>query len=82
MMAEVIQASGPTVDELIQTIADAISDAYDKGMDLNQALSMVAIVATDVGRAQFGEDYVDVLCETVSLRKNQPLPNTETAPIN
>jgi hypothetical protein len=81
-MSDTILTHGPTVDELVQSIADAITDAYDKGMDLNAALSMTAIVAADIGRAQFGEDYVDILCETVKLRKDKPLPNTETAPLD
>src|SRR5262249_27969742 len=80
-MSDTLQATDK-VDDLVQAIADLITDAYDEGMDLNEVLSMVAIVATDIGRAQFGEDYVDILCGTIKLRRDRPLPNTETAPLN
>ena len=67
-MSDVLHSSRPTVDELVQAVADAIAHATDKGMDLNEALSMVAVVATDMGRLEFGDGYVDTLAGTVKLR--------------
>lgn len=71
------QVSGMPIDDLLQSVADAISDAMEAGLDLNQVLSMVAIAATDMGRVAYGDEYVDVLAGTVKLRRGKPLPDQE-----
>ena len=65
-----------SLDCLAQKIADVIGNAVAEGMDVAHALAVVGIVAVDVGRAQFGEDFVDTLADAMKLRRGQPLPAT------
>ena len=60
--------------ELVQAVADAIEAATDEGMDLHQALSLASIAVTEFGRVAFGEDYIEQFCETIRMRRGQPLP--------
>jgi hypothetical protein len=45
------QLSGERLADLAQEAADAIFDAIEDGVDVVHAISMVGVVATDVGRA-------------------------------
>jgi len=71
------QMAGPVVDDLAQEVSDAISKALGRGLGVTEVSSMVAIVAADFGRIEFGEDFVDYLAGTIKLRRDQPLPEFE-----
>jgi hypothetical protein len=72
-MSDVAQMSGPLVDELLSAVADAMEHAIDQGMEPMQAASAVAIVAADYSRAAYGDEVLEQLAGTVTLRKGLPL---------
>ena len=65
--------SGPLVDELLESVADAMAHAIDQGMEPIQAASAVAIVAADYSRAAYGDAVLDQLAGTIKLRTGLPL---------
>jgi hypothetical protein len=62
------------VTELMQAVAKAIEAATAEGMDLNQTLCLAAIAVTEFGRVAFGDAYIEHLCETIRMRRGEPLP--------
>jgi hypothetical protein len=73
MAEEQMEVSGPLVDELINSIGEAMANAIEKGMETSQAASLAAIVAADYGRAEYGDDFLDLLTGTIQLRRGVPI---------
>jgi hypothetical protein len=71
MPPDVLRANkvDPRVQNLLQTVADAVANAEGKGLDANLALGLVVTVVGEYGRKAFGDSYLDRLCATIrSLR--------------
>lgn len=68
---------GPLPNELANGVSDAIYAVLKKGMDLDEACSVVVGVAADYTRGTYGDHRLDGLAEVVRRRREFPLPEFE-----
>lgn len=66
--------TGAAPNDLANAIAAAIDAAVDGGLDLDVAACVVAGVAADYARAEYGERYLEALADVIRLRAGMPLP--------
>jgi hypothetical protein len=69
-----LEASGPSVAELLNAVSVAISAALERGMPAGQAASIVIAAAADYARAEYGDGYMPALSRVVIGRMGKPLP--------
>lgn len=69
---DIVEASGPAVLALMQSVGALISNAMASGMDPCVVIAIVAACAADYVRVMGGN--LEALCETVRMRANEPLP--------
>jgi hypothetical protein len=81
--SQVLQAdtSDPRVATLLQTVADAVADAQEEGLDANLVLSLAAISIAEYGRLAFGDGYLDNLRATLQRLRGKKPPESNIAKI-
>lgn len=62
---------------LANDVSDAINRALKLGIPTDHVVCIVAAVATDYGRFEFGPDYCRVLAKVVEQRRDIPLPESK-----
>ena len=70
-----VRAGDPRVADLLQTVADAATEAQKKVLDANLALNLVIIAVGEYGRLAFGDDYLDNLCTTLQRLRGKVPPD-------
>jgi hypothetical protein len=60
--------------ELANAVSDAISSALKRGMEIDEAACVVAAVAADYARREYGDVYLEALAEIVKMRAGTPMP--------
>lgn len=73
-MAELSSLTGKLPAILANAVSDAIHAALESGMEVDEAVCVVAGVAADYGRASYGNDYLDQIAAVVKMQGEQPLP--------
>jgi hypothetical protein len=66
--------SSPLHAALGQAIADAIHQALEAGLEVDQAACITVAVAADYARATYGPDYLNALAKVVIRQAAEPLP--------
>lgn len=72
--AEFVKLTGALPRDLANAVSDAIHAALAKGMEIDEAVGVVAGVAADYGRHQYGDGYLSKLALVVTARAGMPLP--------
>jgi hypothetical protein len=75
------QMSGEHVEALAEAVSDAIVEAQSEGLTIIQAISTVAIVAADYGRAVYGDEVLDSLAKTIKARRGASPPDVVLEPL-
>lgn len=65
---------GPSFRDLGNAVSDAIHAACSRGMEVEEACSVVVAVAADYGRASYGPSYLKELAHIVTERAGHRLP--------
>lgn len=73
-MTQVSIITGRLPAELSNAVSDAIAAALKRGMEIDEAACVVATVAADYARLEYGEDYLAGLALVVMKRKGMPMP--------
>jgi hypothetical protein len=73
-MSDKIIGTGKSFSQLANAISDAIFDATQRGMDLDEACCVVVAVAADFARGHYGNEYLPSLADVVTERRNHALP--------
>ena len=60
--------------ELANAVSGAISNALKMGMEIDEAACVVAAVAADYARREYGDVYLEELAEIVKTRASVPMP--------
>lgn len=66
--------SGPLPAILSNAVSDAIFEALENGMEVDEAACVVVSVAADYAREGYGNDYLSELAEVVRHRATMPIP--------
>lgn len=66
--------SGKLPTDLANVVSDALHEAQEKGMDLDEAVCVTMAVAADYARERYGDGYLVALCDVVMSRFGKPLP--------
>lgn len=72
MKVEIVTGQ-PTAD-LANAISDALHAAIDGGMAIDTAVCVVAGVAADYARGEYGDAYLNDLAEVVKMHAGLPMP--------
>ncbi len=72
--ADLVRMTGQLPNDLANAVSDAIHAALAKGMAIDEAVCVVAGVAADYGRGQYGDEYLKAIADIVMLRMGQPMP--------
>jgi hypothetical protein len=67
--------TGPIPNDLANEVSDAIHRAMERGLGLDEAACVVAGVAADYLRVEYGDRVLPELCEVITARVGQPLPS-------
>jgi hypothetical protein len=65
MAEQFIVGTGRSFSELGNRVSDAIHHALSRGMESDEAVSVVIKVACDYGRLQYGDAYVRSLADLI-----------------
>jgi hypothetical protein len=65
---------GPSFRDLGNAVSEAIHAALSRGMEVEEACSVVVAVAADYGRGTYGPTYLAELAHIVTERANHKLP--------
>jgi hypothetical protein len=71
-------ATGPLPSALGNKISDAIFEAIQNGMEVDEATCVVVAVAADYARESYGGGYLAELAGIVLTRAERPRPEAET----
>jgi hypothetical protein len=66
--------TGPKYAALANAVSDAIAEAQKAGLRIDEAVCIVAGVAADYARGEYGDAYLTLLAEVVSDQAGKPLP--------
>ena len=66
--------SGQLPTDLANATSDLITAFLKRGMQTDEIVSIVATVAADYGRGDYGPNYCSQLAALIEHRKNDPLP--------
>lgn len=77
-MNETCLLTGRNPAELANAISDAIFAAHQRGMEMDQIVSVAAAVIADYGRGAYGDGYLPGLAQIVLARAGQGLPSSGT----
>jgi hypothetical protein len=73
-MPKLLRESGPQYAALGNEISDAIFRAISAGMGIDDAVCIVAAVAADYARGEYGDEYLKSLAQVVTKQAGQPMP--------
>lgn len=71
---EQLRLSGASPAELANTVSDAINAALRRGMETDEACCVVASIAADYARLEYGDRYLASLAHVVLERAKEPQP--------
>lgn len=71
---KVVTITGQPPADLANAVSDAIHDAMENGMAIDEAACVVAGVAADYARREYGDQYLNDLARVVTMHAGLPLP--------
>lgn len=74
---EKVRVSGPEFAALGNATSDLIASAMAEGMGAGEAASIVAAVAADYVRGEYGPEGIEALVEVVMARLGADMPDVE-----
>jgi len=73
-MPQIISITGPLPRELANAVSSAIHFALQRGMAIDEACCVVAGIAADYARVEYGDEYLDNLAAVIKAHAGRPLP--------
>lgn len=67
--------SGQLPTDLANEVSDAIHRALERGMDVDEAVCVVAAVAADYARSEYGDAFLPQLASIVTAQAGRRKPN-------
>jgi len=73
-MSDIERVSGPRFAALANEVSDVICAAVENGIEIDEAVSVIAAVIADYGRTSYGDKYLPRLAEVITSQAGKPLP--------
>lgn len=73
-MSDTCTITGRLPRDLANAVSDAIHAALEKGMATDEAVCVVAAVAADYGRMEYGDGYLFGIAKVVLAKAGKPHP--------